>query len=91
MSNDLVIGAILAFCLLSFGYWLGYSKKTVIPETSVAWKTEKRSLLRELRERTEQVASQDYADRHKIRLQEIGTDIAALDEELGSPTRRRHK
>ena len=94
MSSDFVAGAIVALLLIGMGYWLGRSKKSPPPEPNIlTLKAERRSLLRELRERTEQVAAQDFAerDRYKVRLQEIGADIAALDEELGSPTQRRHK
>jgi hypothetical protein len=56
-------------------------------------RAEKLAVLRELRERTVQIAAQDFADqdRYKVRLQEIGAEIAALYAELGPSTQRRNK
>lgn len=92
MSSDFVTGVILALLLIGIGYWLGRSRKPPPPAPNIlVLKAKKRANLRELRERTEQVAAQDYADRYKVRLQEIGAEIAALDKELGSLARQKDK
>ena len=93
-GSEFIAGAIFALCIIGFGYWLGQAKRGAAPEPNIlVLKAEKRALLRELRERIEHVALQDFADRerYKVRLQEISTEIATLDEELGSSPRRINK
>lgn len=94
MSSDFIMGIIVALLLIGIGYWLGRSKKSSPSELDIhGLKIDKRAILRELCEHTEQIAVQSPSerDRHKVRLQEVSVELPALDKELGSPTQRRHK